>query len=201
MKVTRTLIEKYHKGDCSPEESAAVESWLTDDHVDMGTPAFTSDAARASMKQRIWQEVRPVLPFYKRRSTILSAAAAVLVLCLLRFLPHNPASVDQSGDLNTPAFSIEFGKESNATFNSEQGAINFCGTIKIIPKKDIHLSFHTTCTDGTTRTKEIFFKEGEAYIALHYKDKESSEMLVINENMLFELPPMIKNQLSEQFKI
>lgn len=199
MKVTRALIEKYHQGNCTPEENRAVESWLTDDHVDMGTPAFASDAARSSMKQRIWQEVRPVLPFYKRRSTIFSAAAAVLVLCLLRFLPHTPSATDESGDINTPGFTIELGKESKATY--DEGAINFCGTIKIIPKKDIHLSFHTTCTDGTTRTKEINFKEGEAYIAMHYKDKESSEMLVINENMLFELPPMIKNQLSEQFKI
>lgn len=199
MKVTRALIEKYHKGDCSPEESAAVENWLTDDQVDMGSSAFASDAARANMKQQIWQEVRPILPFYKKRSTILSAAAAVIVLCLLRFLPHTPVAASDSNDINTPGFTIELGRESKAT--CDESSVNFCGTIKIIPKKNIHLSFHTTCTDGTTRTKEIFFKEGEAYIALHYKDKESSEMLVINENMLFELPPMIKNQLSEQFKI
>lgn len=194
MKVTRALIEKYHQGECSPEESAAVENWLADDQTD-DMAAFTSDADRDTMKQRIWQEVQPVRPFYKRLTPILTAAAAVLLLCLLRFLPQTSPSVD------SPGFTIELGKESKASFNKEQGAINFCGTIKIVSQKDIQLSFKTTCTDGTTRIKAVHVKEGESYIALHYKDKQSSEMLIINENLLFELPPVIKNQLSEQFKI
>jgi hypothetical protein len=194
MKVTRPLIEKYHDGHCTPEESAAVENWLANDQVD-DTAAFANDADKAVMKHRIWQEVGPAVPFYKRRSILFAAVAAVLLLCLLRFLPLFTASVD------SPGFTIELGKESNASFNKELGAINFCGTIKIVSQKDINLSFKTTCTDGTTRIKAVHVKEGEAYIALHYKDKQSSEMLVINENMLFELPPVIKNQLSEQFKI
>lgn len=192
MKVTRALIEKYHQGQCTPAECSAVENWLADDQA-ADTAAFANDTDRAVMKQRIWQEVRPILPFYKRRTTFFAAAAAVLVLCLFRFLPQ---PVDDS-----PGFTIELGKESNASFNEEQGAINFCGTIKIVSQKDIDLSFKTTCTDGTIRTKAIHVKEGQSYIALHYKDKQSSEMLIINENMLFELPPVIKNQLSEQFKI
>lgn len=194
MKVTRALIEKYHQGQCTPAECTAVENWLADDQAD-DTAAFANDADRAIMKQRIWQEVRPILPFYKRRTAIFAAAAAILLLVLFRFLPQPGATVD------SPGFTIELGKESNASFNKESGAINFCGTIKIVSQKDIDLSFKTTCTDGTTRTKAIHVKEGQSYIALHYKDKQSSEMLIINENMLFELPPVIKNQLSEQFKI
>lgn len=194
MKVTRALIEKYHRGECSLEESAAVENWLDDNQTD-DINAFASDADRNAMKQGIWQEVRPVVPFYRRPGAIFAAAAAVLLLCLLRFL--TPGT--DAGD--SPGFTIELGKESKASFNKEQGAINFCGTIKIVSQKDIKLSFKTTCTDGTTRIKAVHVKEGESYIALHYKDKQSSEMLIINENMLFELPPLIKNQLSEQFKI
>lgn len=194
MKVTRSLIEKYHDGQCTPEESEAVEKWLANDLADE-MPSFTSDLEKEVMKQRIWQELRPVVPFYKRRVTIYAAAAAVFFFCLIRFLPPFINAV------NSPGFTIELGRESNASFNKEQGAINFCGTIKIVSQKDINLSFNTTCNDGTIRTKAVHVKEGESYIALHYKDKQSSEMLIINENMLFELPPVIKNQLSEQFKI
>ncbi|SFM86329.1 hypothetical protein SAMN05428949_1088 [Chitinophaga sp. YR627] len=194
MQVTKALIEKYHNGECSPEESAAVENWLNDGQTD-DIVAFVSEFDRTAMKDKIWQEVRPVTPFYKRPVAIITAAAAALLFCLFRFLPLTTETAD------SPGFTIELGRESKASFNKEQGAINFCGTIKIVSQKDINLSFKTTCTDGTTRIKAIHVKEGESYIALHYKDKQSSEMLIINENMLFELPPVIKNQLSEQFKI
>lgn len=200
MKVTKALIEKYHEGRCLPEEIAAVESWLTNDQADDATVIFADDTARETMKRMIWQEVRPARPFYKRYLPLLSAAAAVLLFVAFRFLlPVTDTAVITAVNSNNPGFTIELGKESKASF--QQDTISFHGTIKIISTKNLDLLFHTTCKDGTTRTKSIHINEGESYIALHYKDKESSEMLVINENMLFELPPVIKNQLSEQFKI
>lgn len=200
MQVTKALIEKYHDGHCTPEEAAAVENWLASDMADEPAGIFTSETARDTIKQQIWQQVRPVAPFYKRYLPVLSAAAAILLFVLFRFLLPAPHTTDTTAiNSNNPGFTIELGKESKASF--QQDTLNFHGTIKIISTKNQDLLFHTTCKDGTTRTKAIHINEGESYIALHYKDKESSEMLVINENMLFELPPVIKNQLSEQFKI
>ncbi|GGH82765.1 hypothetical protein HNQ91_005889 [Filimonas zeae] len=200
MQVTKALIEKYHDGHCTPEEAAAVESWLDNDIADAPAGAFTNATARDAMKQQIWQQVRPVAPFYKRYLPHIAAAAAVLLFVVFRFLvaaSDTPATT--ASNSSNPGFTIQLGKESKASF--QQDTLNFHGTIKIVSTKNQDLLFHTTCKDGTTRTKAIHISEGESYIALHYKDKESSEMLVINENMLFELPPVIKNQLSEQFKI
>lgn len=201
MKVTKALLEKYHQGHCSAEEKVLVEDWLLDDEVEESNSVFSDEHARANMKKSIWRGIQPTLPFYRRKIAWYAAAAAILLFIFVRFVQKDTSLTSTSaiGEVSSPGFTIELGKESNASFQKD--TISFRGTIKIVSQKNSILSFHTVCTDGTIRTKSIHVNEGESYIALHYKDKESSEMLVINENMLFELPPIIKNQLSEQFKI
>lgn len=220
MNVSRHLIEKYHQGLCTPEEARAVEEWLdADEEPEVSFPEHLE--SRPEIKDEIWQNLqrdlqksKPVLHSLQGNRNIWRVAIAAVVLLLGGFIgwktvlpvstptkeialkAENPLS-----QLKTDELTIEFGRDSKAVYNKEADVVNFCGIIRITPKKDMTLSFNATCQDGRDSTRQIEIKGGNSYFAMDLKNRNSSELLVMDEEMIFELPPLITNSLIAQFDI
>lgn len=221
MKVTTELIEKYNQGQCTPAEVRAVEEWLLNDEDT--DEVELSEEAEVELKAEIWEDIAEILPSAKpvpflTRHRWMAVAASVSVLITISFLLFkslNQGTVNQpilSGsemkesrvrqqEIFTEDFDIVLGDKSRASFDSDKGLVDFCGAIKISPKKDISLSFSDVCSKDGSASKGIDFKKGETYFALNYKNQDSDQVVIMNENLIFELPPLLKYELSEQFDI
>jgi len=225
MKVTTELIEKYNQGQCTPSEITAVENWLVSD--DESDEVNISADSEVKLKTEIWNDISQILPskllvpkaqiFHGRFQWAgIAATVSVLLAVSVVFLTNlnsNTAiearltkteeKVLRIGqhEIRTEDFNIVLGDESKASFNSDKGLVDFCGAIKISPKKDIRLSFNDVCAKDSATSKGIDFKKGQTYFAINYRSQESDQVVVMNENLIFELPPILKNQLSDQFDI
>ena len=225
MKVTTELIEKYYQGQCNPSEIRAVEDWLLNDDED--DEIDISEESEKQIKAEIWGEVSEVLPSNTNTSILklsrhqfrwlaIAASASLLFIISATFFysfnknkqnqislvkPQNKAPRAVQQEILTEDFDIVLGEKSRASFSSDKKLVDFCGAIKISPKRDISLSFSDICSEGGVASKGMDFKKGQTYFAMNYKNQESDEVVIMNENLIFELPPLLKYELSEQFDI
>lgn len=223
MTVSKELIEKYHKGECTPEESAMVENWLLDDDIEIEI-FLPKNLQKEDAKAEMWQNIASSLPSSKGKNKFsiinfsglnpynLVAAASVLLLIGFSFLMLKinkkesivtsiNASLSENKEIDSKDYTISLGPESNARIDANTGLIDFCGTILISPKKDIDLSFKDICTTTKRNTGKMNFKKGETYIALNYRNKKDNELIVMDEKLLMGLPPIVKRQIMDQFNI
>lgn len=224
MSVSKELIEKYHDGKCTPAEVEMVQRWLLND--DVPTNIFPENIDREAVKEEIWEGISTVLPSHKSKRPSYfqyrpllwgGAVAASLLVCIaFLILDSEPRedrndisaiinSTNHSQTINQEVlardFTISLAPESNVRVNSSTGVVNFCGAMKISPIKDIKLSVRDICTNKAIDSKQMSFKKGETYIALNYMNEQQSELIIMNENALMELPPLLKRQLMDQFNI
>lgn len=217
MKVSKDLLERYHQGLCSPDEQKTVEQWLLDDDDDSHFPDHLPD--KNLVKEEIWQQVQSdtimadpsdlsTIVRKKPKKTYWAAAAAIVLLVTSLFVFRNGKGPDSTvvqsrkmKGLNTELFDIEFGNESRATFDRENEMVDFCGIIKITPKKSMKLSFSNYCGNHEELKREMHVTGGTTYFALDLKNNHHTELLVMNEDLLFELPPLLRNSLIKQFGI
>lgn len=223
MRVSKELIEKYHKGECTPEESAMVENWLLDDDIEIEI-FLPENLKKEDAKAEMWQNIASSLPSSKEEKKLrffsfsrfnrfsLAAAASVLFIIGFSFLivrinkresvvTSVNASLTENKEIESKDYTISLGPESNARIDANTGLIDFCGTILISPKKDIDLSFKDICTTTKRNTGKMNFKKGETYIALNYRNKKDNELVVMDEKLLMGLPPIVKRQIMDQFNI
>lgn len=200
MKVTKELLEKYHRGHCTPEEKTAVENWLLDDSdVDDSFPVFVDEA---TIQQEMWSHIQQELPSSKPRrlfrwsllGSVAAACVVVLGLGWLLYRTHTPAT-PQSQEISGRDYTLAAGPESKVQV-TKAGIINFCGRLEIQPKKDVQLSF-------IEQSPEHFsFQKGETYFAFYTCQKADHEkILVIKEKSLQSLPPVAKRQLMDEWGI
>jgi hypothetical protein len=223
MRVNRELIEKYHQGKCTPEESAMVENWLLDDDTDMEV-FLPENLNKEQAKTVIWNDISSVLPSsnYKKPITLtplskftktsFAVAASILMLLTasLYIFKQNKkdeivtsvnSSLSENKEIDSSDYTISLGPESNARIDANTGLIDFCGTMLISPKKDINLSFNDNCTKTKNISGKMNFKKGETYIALNYRNRKDNELIVMDEKLLMGLPPIVKRQIMDQFNI
>lgn len=163
MKVSKDLIERYHQGLCSPDEREAVEQWLLEDEDTSLFPMERLD--KKTTKEEIWEQlqrdiIQANIPQHKslsikRNLKSYASAAAVVLFLLAAFGLWNREKVtiqapqfaqnEKLTGLNTELFDIELGNESQATFDRQNDLVDFCGMIKITPKKSMKLSFSNFC--------------------------------------------------------
>lgn len=92
MQVTPELIKKYHLGQCTSEEEAAVEAWLLGEGAD-DIPSYIPEAGRRTMQHRIWKGFSDfhharALSAHRRRMTwwrYAGVAASITLAALLVF--------------------------------------------------------------------------------------------------------------------
>ncbi|TDE11296.1 hypothetical protein [Dyadobacter psychrotolerans] len=223
MKISKELIEKYYEGKCSSHEMAMVEDWLLSDETEQET-FLPEHADKEKIKADMWAEVASVLPSQsgskaEAKFRILNlrwAVAATLLMAVSAFVflklnekisAASPvvSSVNSSQSDNTEIreddYTISLGPMSNVQINSATGLIDFCGTLRISPKRDVKLTFKDDCSNKNGGTEKISFKKGQTYIALNYRNQKNNEVIVLDENRMMGLPTVVKRQIMDQFNI
>ena len=221
MRISKELIEKYHDGDCTPEEKKAVEDWLFSDEAgnELVLPPTES---KSKIRDEMWDEISTVLPNKKTPlQTIFlkpywRQAAAVLLVGMMgpalfylkyavrksEIIVINNSSETINKDLNEQEYTISVGPKSNVEINNNTGNIDFCGAMMINPKRDIELSIHGTCQNKDEKSEKMKLKKGQNYIALNYSNPaKSDEIIILQEGSLAGLPPIMQRQLMIQFDI
>ncbi|TDE08070.1 hypothetical protein [Dyadobacter psychrotolerans] len=216
MNISEALIEKYHHGLCSREEAEAIEKWLEDgDEQQLELPEHIPVE---EIKMDVWKDLQPQFNISTPSSksvfwkyTGMAAAAVIIFMLGGSFLKNisGAFTTPPSGALarvtsvsdQTEALKIEFGRESGASYSQEDKMLDFCGVVKITPKENMKLSFTSFCDGNRETIKEIDVKGGTTYFAMDLKHQNSSELIVMDKNMVGELPPIVQNSLIAQFGI
>lgn len=225
MKVDKELIEKYHLGLCSAEETKAVENWLLNDEAEQEVVLSKSED-KNTLKNEMWANISAQMPEIQEQEKIISlhdyltptfwrAIAATLLVGVaftLFWKRNGQAEIAEINQTEFPAQIVEeemnilLGKKSKAEFNplsnkNVDGNIDFCGTIRIDPKQDIELTIHGTCESSTHSSEKMFLKKGQTYIAVNYQFDKEDELIVMDERELINLPPMMQREIMKQFPI
>jgi len=221
MHVTRELIEKYHAGNCTPDEIKAVEDWLFSDEAEEQF-MLPEGEIKEKIQDEIWNEINPATPvsrsnyiFFRSRHfwRPAVAAAATLALGITLFNIKYPAFNNEvivlknasetiNKDVNESRYTISLGPKSNIEINNNTGSIDFCGAVMINPKEDIEFTIQGTCSNPTEQKETMTLRKGLNYIALNYSShKNDSEMIILEEGSLMGLPPLVQRQLMSQFNI
>jgi hypothetical protein len=216
MKISKELIEQYHRGQCSQEECDAVEFWLFSGDSDEALQLpLTED--KLVHKAEIWKEIEriiphtPVSPTLERKgihrySFWTGAIAASLLLAIISVTAYyitraeqdipliavNNSSVDVR-QVEASAYNISIGPNTSARIDNNSGIVNLSGSLLISPKKDITLQF-----EGSE--ENIVFKAGQTYIVLKGEDG-NDKVIIINEKNIMDLPPVLQKQIINEFKI
>lgn len=217
MKVDKELIEKYHRDECTPEEAAAVETWLLDDESDeLPELPFAEDAE--IHKREMWANIEEVLPsssayqpkIKKLIPLWLNVAAACVVVAALGLVVFNKITAVDTGGANSlvevdnssaiktrhvsnDEYQLSVGPGTSARIDNREGIIHFTGSMVIRPQRDIEFSF------GTYPQKETF-KSGETYILLDER-RGDGRVTIVNERNLTDMPPVLQKRIITQFNI
>ena len=225
MKVDKELIEKYHLGLSSAEETKTVENWLLNDEAEEQVVLPKSEDKNA-IKNEMWANISTEMPEIQEQEKVVSlhdyltptfwrAIAATLLVgaALTLFWKRNEqAEIAETKQTEFPAqivkdeMNILLGEKSKAEFNalankSGNGNIDFCGTIRIDPKQDIELTIHGICESSTHSAEKMSLKKGQTYIAVNYQFDKENELIVMDERELINLPPMMQREIMKQFPI
>ena len=225
MEVNKELIEKYHLNLCTLEEKAIVEAWLDADESD--DILLMSETGKSALKNDIWAGIEEILPATQEEtktvklhavSVFKQAVAASLIIGLIGLLgalwvqsnsKSEPVSVNNAEAENETVqisdMNVILTPQSHARISSSSylhnGNIDFCGMILIDPKKDFELTLKTNCTDPGHGVETVKLKKGQKYIAINYHFNSSNELIVVNQENLINLPPLLQRELIEKFKI
>lgn len=216
MKISKELIEKFHRDECSSEEKEFVQQWLFSEE---GDELLSFDETEKELhKGQMWEEIKTILPkeidlgqqqriarfqFWK------GAIAASIVFALLisgitiyqskskngglQWVDVENTSGMQVKYVDSKDFKLSVGPNTSAKIDQLTGIVDLAGSLLIQPKEDIELEF-------TGSAKKMSFKKGQTYIILKGKDGKD-KVIIINEKNLIDLPPLIQKQIINEFKI
>lgn len=219
MAVSRELIEKYHAGECSPEERKQVEEWLLSDYSDERL-LLPPGEDKETHRQEMWNEITAGLPeedavIFHRPAGFLSPVlqkgiAALLLLglsiTLYVFLGNMRSDNDQPVSFSNSGTSLKALElkdyriilAPNSKVNYQSGLIDFKGSILISPKQDIELTLQSDYEDASDRLEKVEFKMGQTYIAF-ISSSDDYKVIVLNRKNLIHLPDVLQKQINSQF--
>jgi len=218
MKISNTLIEKYHNQQCSAEERGVVEQWLFSVDEESEELQLPAREDKLLHKQMMWDDIKSVMispaarqPPDKKRYSALNwknGIAASLLAGLILFggysyysKRNNPlpltyltnSSTVKVKNVTYTTYNVSLGPMTKATINNLTGLIDFTGSLLISPKEDLLITF-----EGSN--EQMMFKMGQTYVVLSGKTV-NDRIIIVNERNINDLPPVIQQQLLQHFNI
>ncbi|MCX2453848.1 hypothetical protein OQX61_21445 [Pedobacter sp. PLR] len=230
MNISKDLIEKYHRNECSTEERDAVEAWLFSNHTDEGLQLPLGES-KAAHKADIWKGIEDILP--KEEQEHLSVA------CQPEEIPVGlPATAKLTHNfwMGAVAATIVIGLTGLGVVqlqkNREQTdpalvSVNNTSTIKVhhLEVNDYTLAVGTNTSakiDNLTGVVDLAGSilispkkdmtlsfEGSPEKIIFKKDqtyiilkgKEGTDQIIVSEKNLMDLPPVLQKQIINEFNI
>lgn len=211
MNISGALIEKYHQGLCGAEEKEAVEKWL--ENGDEPELYFPEELPKEEIKMAVWEGLQSRITrrhewfgALSRKYTAVAAAAVLVVISGLAYFqgrlePGDGLNGKLAAGLPSESLQIEYGRESGAVYSKEARMLNFCGVIKITPRESMKLSFTSICEGHEEIVRDVDVKGGTTYFAMGLGGQNTSQLIVMDKNLVAELPPLLQNSLIAQFGI
>ena len=169
------LLKKYFNGQCTPTEESRVMEWLHSNQDNAFDNSVFKDIDKASLKDSIWEEVKPISKASKPKQGLLSflklAASVLIFAVLVRFIYQSqflqPEDSEPGMEIQHKAFKTALGEKKNITL--PDGTIlhlNAGSELKVpVPFSD------------TTRTVHL---QGEAYLQVVHEP--SRPFIVVTEH-------------------
>jgi len=218
MKIDRDLIDRYHRGACSPKEREAVEDWLFSAESDE-VPELPEGESKEVHKAEMWQEIASILPEEepglplkktggKDRFWTGAIAASLLagVLSVGAYFMidsrkehaqplvsvHN-GSATQVRRMKYSGYDLSVGRNTSATIDNLTGDADLSGSLLISPKHDLELRF-----EGSS--EPVTFSSGKTYVIMK-NASDQGRVLIVTENNMMDLPPVLQKQIINEFDI
>lgn len=225
MRISKELIEKYHRGTCTPDQEKLIEEWLLSDDFDENT--FPVHVDKPRIQTEMWDEISAILPSKEKQKKEFDlktyfkpvwwqVAAAVILIGMIgsvlfyqkypsenqEIVVMNNTSETLNKNLRSGNYTISVGPRSNVEINNQTGMIDFCGAMMINVKQDVEFTIQGTCAHPSDNSEKITLKKGLNYIALNYRSTpDANEVIIVEEGSMMGLPPLVMKQLMHQFKI
>lgn len=210
MKVTRELIEKYLRGECTVWERQVVEQWM---HCSESEQTLLSDQVLENMSADIWASLENSLPDHPNRFPLtrwnswarLAVASCLAVglvgLSFLLMTRHARTEVAFSSygaqhELKGVARQMEFLLQPNSSVNGSisryggQGRLNFTGALKVLAGKEIEIDFGA---EASAVSRKAVIEHGQVYyVGLLKQAGTPDEILVLSSEQVQDIPPRIR---------
>ena len=227
MKIDKEILERYHRNECTAEESDMVEAWLfSSDSAEV--PDLPPTESLELHKLEIWKDIATVLPSEgelaqaatgtaaspevikrKMKTAFWSGAiAASLVTVILstvvfRLVNKDAPHAELVNLKNSSSDEVRHLSSSNYTItvgtNTSARIDNITGVV------DLNGSM-LICPKKDVElsfigsTKKMTFIKGQTYILLKGKDGKD-KILIVDKKNLMDLPPVLQKQITHEFNI
>lgn len=218
MKIDRDLIERYHRGACSRSERDAVEEWLFSAESEE-LPDLREGESKELLKEQMWEDIATVLPDEEPYLPLkqmagadrfwLGAVAASLLaglLCIATYFMIEGSgkavqplvsvyneSATQIRRMEYSGYNLSVGRNTRATIDNLTGDANLSGSLLISPKRDMELRFKGS-------SEPVTFSSGKTYVILK-NGSDQGRVLIVTENNMMDLPPVLQKQIINEFDI
>ncbi|REA58047.1 hypothetical protein DSL64_21930 [Dyadobacter luteus] len=207
MEITNELLRKYSNNELTGSERAVVELWLETSKPEGQEMVFRAGVnAGGDMFQAVRERITSADTRRQRsRQLWRYAAAACLAIGMIGIgwyqnaivSADNQLSLDNLSGQHTKDFNSDSGlvfrlsahSKAHASLTNTINSISFCGAMEVTNRstKDIRIVFSSTCKTRGIAEHTITCKPGKSYVALH-DPMEENEIIIINRNMVNELP-------------
>lgn len=212
MNINKELLERYHSNTCTLEECIQVEEWLFNAEVE-DLDSNISSKEKIDIKADIWNNIESALPQKNKSRSHLyfmwkgAIAASFLIFALaaafyfiFRAKTDNPTlllslenlSNNHLSKVNKSDYNALIAPNTIVKFNEINRITDLKGSFLISPKKDIEINVGLKTY--------ITLKKNQTYIVLR-NGNGLSDILVVSERNLLDLPPVLQQQISNQFGI
>lgn len=217
MKITPELLEKFANGHCSEEEISHIQQWLSQENE-----TDTSDGHEL-IKKKVWSNLLRSNPGLREignnwgAAKLMRYAAAVTLLggvgmaIALKFNPVDGEYITIKNkqthliSQTVSKYELTLGKHTYIHFKENAWRkkidVGICGDMKLVNNSgdEVKLNLHDLCGSGQDDIQLTLYN-GKSYLAIQL-DFNGNEMLVVDRDRVYDLPPRIQGKIKKTFSI
>ena len=189
-KIKTDILRRYIDGKATDLEKTEVEKWMKDTSTDSTENIFISDEEKDRVKSDIWlsleKQSRPYFSkrtsFRSNRKMLYAISSAACIAGALIFL--SPIFYSK----NKPIFENQLSEKT----------VRFCQNTKLNVNENTKVTFIADCSNGGIVKQTILCKKGETYFAIKSHSNADSEIFIVTQRDLQELPRDIRIALHKE---
>lgn len=199
--ITSELLDRYYRGNCSPEEVRAVEDWM--DGADEMIEDLAKPETKKQLEEELWGRIAANTSEKPSRQFTLPSvyriAASVLLIMVVGYVgvlysKKAPTTIVQHRVNSLLFTALSDNPVSFSLDNSKRlGEVEFSNAMLIHNQgaEDVHLQVRVTGSNGL---QDFVCRKGISYVAvrLNLQERQSTgkEMLFLEKDQLWTIPPL-----------
>lgn len=223
MKITKDLLDRYARGECSPQEQERVEAWL--DSSESGFNISNESLEEDKIKNEVWESLasdhpelnpenlrhidRPAWPFLKyAAAAAIFLGMAIFFAKTFVFVPREVVHLENEtpktktyGSLR--GLEITLAPNSNAIIKSrwsgKPNQVDFCGDLLIKPTQNVNLSFQSTCPTADFKKGDKMYLKNRTYLTMTH-NYLGGGILVVDTTKIRYLPLRLEGAAYQKLK-